>query len=1373
KPLHLAVHPSGKILAVQAKKKVYLVNIDIKSPLKGNKNIVVSSTNDYALEDEGGIAFRTDGKVLYFTDKHSKWLHIYELEYGFNSDNTIKWDNTTPSTLTSKHASINFSDYGGEFSNIVAANDGNIYIGENSSKIIFNYPMYSLIENNNSYHTIHVVKVDKKIKSIDVSNDGKYLLYVPKEHTSNKSLVRIYNTTTGEEVKTIEAAKELSYGIFTTLSNKDFSITDGSLFAVLTEKKKEDGNGAGVQVFGLDNKQWFELQNTQIEENGRIIQSPYDSKVIFTSKMKKGNGPGPGPKPGSGPGKDLTNLYFSDFLYSTADHNLTDEEAMVLNEEKGIAAVHADLAVKKHDILAVANDDNNNSIDLYDLNTLSKIDDVDLSAPAKLKGLSLNPNGDLLLGYYDNQRKGYTRFHLSDYSNKDVDSISYSTRMIFDDRVPNMVFSLENDGNHAFYNIDKDDSTMASNWEPGLSSTYDRKDFDLEAAWQRLDMIGMPNGGALVLFGKTDGSSMLEWIGRRNWAQDSTDKKGKYRLFARWTNIYRENPAVLVLPVDSIFSSISGSHYNTNGGRIVMLVADKFEAGVVIDKIKYKSVPFSDDRYITPIIAQYINGSKFKIVDYAIDSIKLYSNQSTGKESDSIQWANGGKIYSNCYVGFWEGNINGSSCLGAIKYNNEGEASSVFISDFEKASNLANELSANDIKNKEHFAHNSSTTGVYNLTTTGGYRRNYSIQFIAKNLPDSSIKFPPLGAKKIAITPNQSMLAILATDSSDIPYIDLYDFNNQIYDQETQIEGLLLDYRKQKQSGVNQGTTTDYAKLENPWPEENIDKPLFEEVEDNCHFGDGINTFGEATTKHDSWTSFNEHPCNYSSTYSENSSNKKGWANKRFIGYIRPETDINYMQMYFSDEPRIFCNKSFFYGTLERGPLSLIDNALSLNWISYSSNLFQLDYASNQGNMDISVFFNTKNNSTMANPVTTGNNAMSKYYYIYNNSDVTNGWIPLNSSDTYILNNHPSFMASFKAKIEPSTQLNITNTSMVFSRDRAKPVLYLTGSTYLWALYKNSLIRARQTDNGSIKGNLAISTNGQNLLYGTISGGKNLIRVVNIANPDENKFSNTSITTKEENVSAFSDSYLNIVKDLPVDSAPSYLVTKPFNSYSSEEVIGKYELLIATTSFNVSTNAAAVASGGIYIVNDASSTILVYNPITGSGTVKIKNDVLKKNANSVAVTAYDDTIYLFGNAGNGSDDAISGRVQCYDVSSRNSLSSKQRSGDSYRASIYSSAGNTYVVIEGSDNGISDKKNAFMNNSSDWIDDESSSNISYSYFLGKPFVVNKIYINNDAEWGGSFNVGVKDFRFVGVNGTNEKELCRGSLSNPEAKEFCFA
>ncbi|MBQ2593381.1 MAG: hypothetical protein II567_08905, partial [Candidatus Riflebacteria bacterium] len=104
KPLHLAVHPSGKILAVQAKKKVYLVNIDIKSPLKGNKNIVVSSTNDYAMEDEGGIAFRTDGKVLFFTDKHSKWLHIYELEYGFNSDNTIKWDNTTPSTLSSRHA---------------------------------------------------------------------------------------------------------------------------------------------------------------------------------------------------------------------------------------------------------------------------------------------------------------------------------------------------------------------------------------------------------------------------------------------------------------------------------------------------------------------------------------------------------------------------------------------------------------------------------------------------------------------------------------------------------------------------------------------------------------------------------------------------------------------------------------------------------------------------------------------------------------------------------------------------------------------------------------------------------------------------------------------------------------------------------------------------------------------------------------------------------------------------------------------------------------------------------------------------------------------------------------------------------------------
>lgn len=1249
KPLHIAVHPSGKILAVQAKKKVFLVNIDIKSPFKGERKLVVSNTHDYATEEEGGIAFRTDGKVLYFTDKENNKLHIYELEYSFNSDNTIKWTQNTPSTLTSNHAYILFSKK--EFSNIVAANDGNLYIGENDSNIIHQYPMYSVFTNGNPYETVKLINTDKKIRSIDVSNDGKYLLYTPKEHTSNKSLARIYDTKTGKIVKTIEAAKELSYGIFSTISNKDSSVTDSSLFVVLTEKKKDGNNGAGVQVFGLDDKT-CELQNTNIEENGRIIQSPYDSKVIFISKMKKGEGQGKDKE------KDRTNLYFSDFLYSTAAHNLTDEEAMGLNEEKGVSALHADLAANKRDIMAVAKE--NKHIDLYDLNTLKELENTGFVATYSLADLTMSNQGTMLYSSHSDNAQGCYKYNLSDCSTVNPSVNTYRKKSVFDGNPQDMLFALQytkdNSGNitnEGFVNIYY--STF-DRWETIATDSYDRRDFSIDPEWKGLDLIGMPKGGAMVLYGKSDGSSMLEWIGRRNWAQDSDDKKGKYRLFSRWTNIKGStNGASKTLPNYSLDSC--KDECDSWMGRIAIM--KNFELPINGKVISLNAIAANwsgaeSSRSIMPLLLELqSDGVKFKIKDVGIP---VDFSKEEVKVGHIINWKNGGLVLNSNYrLGFYSGRYapgHGSDGpkAGAIWYVADSNYS--YIADYYKdtinypayGDATGGAAASGEIWNM------SPTFTEYPNAISEGKGRNYALSF---NIAIPGNEFPPLGAKKIAITPNQSMLAILATNTSDVPIVNLYDFNNQIYDQETQIEGLLVDYREQKDSGVRSGSIT------RPWPEE-TGESLFGKVENVGHLkNDEINVFPNLTTKNDSWLSFNRQPANYyvdSDNISKLSSSnqKKVHSNKRFWGYFRPEKKIKSMQFKATEDFRFFYNYIYLGGLL--GNSGSFFNSPNIECNAFSSSFLQIDQTSDGEGMYLGTFIGDEGFTTNISEDShlqrnNGSDYLNSYF-----SPIISNWDFLKSEQTYILNNRPSFMASFKANIDSSTSLNITNTSMLFSRDRAKPVLYLTGSTYLWALYRNSLIRVKQDDDSSIKTNLAISTGGQKLLYGKTGGTSGVIRVVDISSPDDSKFRNTVLTTKEENVSGFSNSYLSKITDLSLDSAPSNLATKPFNSYSSEKTGGNYELM-ATEDFSISSNAVAVASGGIYIVNNASSTIGVYNPVTSYNTVEIKNDVLKKNANSVAVTAYDDTIYLFGNAGNGTDDAISGRVQSFNINTKKALKS--------------------------------------------------------------------------------------------------------------------
>ena len=1393
KPLHIAVHPSGKLLAIQSKKIIYLANIDIKSSCKGEKKVLVSSTDDYATEDEGGIAFRTDGKVLYFTDKHNKKLHIYGFDCEFNSNNTIKWNNTTPTTLVTKHADIDFSAHGDKFSNLVAANDGNLYVAEDDTKKIFKYPMYSPFEDGKSYKTKKLYIPDKKTKSIDVSNDGKYLLYVPKEHSGDKSIAKIYETQTGNEVKSFECAKELSYGVFSTFSNKDFSFKDNSLFATFTVKKKT-GTNAVVQIFALDDKVWKDLQNTNIDETGKIIQSPIDGKIIFSSKIKNT------PEGGPAKNKEKANLYFSNFLYDLAAHDLTDEESMVFSEDKGVSGIHTDFAAGKHDVMAVAKNDKN--IDLYNLNTLKKLEDKEIVDNANsITSLSMNPQGDQLIACHGTKNangtgggaSSFSIFRLND-SSKITEGSGFGKKAVFDDRTPNMAFTLKypnglGEDKDAFWNVNTAGSYY-DDWDS--DDSYSRKFLNLHSDWERLDMIGMPNGGVMALYGKPDGSSMIEWIGRRNWLQDSD--KGKYRLFSRWTNIKSDSGAsggFWTFP-DYSLNSCTGN-LDSWEGRVAIMKDIALPVNGKVVSLNVIVGDFTGTRAITPLLLEKQSGSTDFKVKAMAQSIG-FSSSGLRTNVPIIWWANGGIIENSDYrLGFYSGSwfpdhaywsISAGSVVFATSPSNYTYLADYYLdgtsySDSNKIQPNAFITTASPFKINEVILKEYPNAVNDEISRA----RNYALSFNIE-VADVGSEFPPLGAKKLAITPNESMLAILATNTSDVPIVNLYDFNNQIYGPETQIEGLLVDYRIPFDSGAWDKLIKKIIPAAYNWPEESVD--FFKEVQTNCGFtkrsGDTVSlSLKNATTKNDSWKIFNRYPANYyvSGEHPDDEPNiSKEIASKRYFGYFRPFFDVNYMQTYGSEDIRFFLNKNFIGGRTDvPGGSTPFDPDMNFRVKENEIALFQKDEASNIGGMRAQIFIasvaaNLVDVATFTK-VASASIALESYYKITDGYEDLFDYI--RSEQTQILNNHPTFMMSFEAKTG-STKLNTEKTSMVFSRDKAKPVLYIAGTTYLWALYNNII---RFNSSIGFTTNLAISTDGQKLIYGD---NKNTLRIHNIASPDESLFTSSG---QVKNIQG-SGQYIEQIASIAIDVKPIFLATKPYNSFSSSPTDGYCKEMLVSSVFSISTNAVAVASGGIYIVSSDSQKIALYNPLVDKSNIMILSDELKRNANSAAVAAYDDTIYLFGNAGQ-TGDALNGRVQSYNVNSKVAMTSLKESGgmpssgydDEYQISYgipnsgndsfpsnfgitaFSSSIDISSYIKGSN--VVNPFHAFVNNQCDYaLAESSSSYIELNYSC--PLTINCIrFGNNGDSLGAASRDRVRVAELVGSNsGSSESTL--HTLSN---------
>ena len=164
-------------------------------------------------------------------------------------------------------------------------------------------------------------------------------------------------------------------------------------------------------------------------------------------------------------------------------------------------------------------------------------------------------------------------------------------------------------------------------------------------------------------------------------------------------------------------------------------------------------------------------------------------------------------------------------------------------------------------------------------------------------------------------------------------------------------------------------------------------------------------------------------------------------------------------------------------------------------------------------------------------------------------------------------------------------------------------------------------------------------------MFGTST---NKIKGLNIKSPNLiSNFSNYGIFG--DYLSDDKEDFTGLVFETNLKYTPYLLATKPYVSYKSSKSGGIYELVCSDTTFKISSNnSVAVASGGIYLIGSSSTDIGLYNPISSPdslNTTLFENELKKESCYS-AVSAYDDTIYLFGNDIN-SDNYLSGCVQCF------------------------------------------------------------------------------------------------------------------------------
>ena len=1388
RPWRIALHPSGKIMAVLLKNNIMYVNLDKKSPDYGKcKKQLGSDTNlafcnpdknaESAIKD-GGMAFRPDGKYLFFTKKEAKTLIVFKFDYTINSSTKVlDWS----SVKCTEVGSANLDGEKNEYVGLVPSSNGYLYLAYKDKNLgVYRFSMYPKNNGGDDDFSQNIFKPEKigylsyehDLKGIAVSSAGTHLAVILDYNKDDKKNVLLFDANTGALLDK-QAYEEVCRPAFVANANASNDINDRTLTLNVTNKECKEDVIATSLAIGDDRNENYGIYKSAVNNGGpgghgggpadkkfngfQMIPSPIPGELVITEKEKP-------------------------YLVFTKSNNAKAQETQITNENKLELGNEgpknnksiADIAANPRDILAVSS---TGTITLYDMNIMKEIEDNRIIATDTPTDLSMSPNGELLIGGYGAKRRQGTPFYISDY-NSGTDLGSWNVvKSVFDDRPQNMLFFLEEDssagGNKDCVWNTNEDYGEGGDWACPQEDSYFRGDFDIDPAWKRLDIIGLPKGGYMSLFGKTDGTSMVEWVGRI--PREYPVNANKYSLFARWVS-QPSNLGQRIVP-DYTPDSFSEDAVDGNTGFIAVETSKQFQVNDVVKFCDVRAGSWSggETRYITPVLVSGTTESGYTIKDWTTTSIGLNSGEV--KKNVKLIWANGGKIAgSNYFVGFWNGGKSGSGTGNAgVVALAIGDKNYSFYSDCGKddSSNPVS-LGSGDIKlNTPLYNHPSAISGSNyssgGTTLVANWRRKYAINFKTEGNSNSS-SFPPSHSKKLAVTYDMGTLAVLSgedTAGGATPTVSLYDFNNGNFLNETQIEGMLVDYREKMQTGAYDEdnsaikSTPDYS-----WPNEQ--ESLFKKVANNCGYNTTtMKNFKSVTTKYDSFKAFNAHPGNYhldDCTAISGLEGTKALANKRFFGYIRDDKDFTLLQGLPSEDSRFFYENSLLGGRLETGEGDkLYDTAFSIGLAPYQSGLLQLDQTSNGGGSWSAIFLGRNgatNGKIEDNLSAPSGNDISKNNILTKDYEVC-GWNTLKSNQTYILKNQPTFMKAFDAKTQetPVKTLGVESATMMFSRDRANPVLYITDkvNNCFWAIGNKS-----SNDLGLVRFNLgatkltgamALSCDGTKLFLGCANagagGGNNEIRAFNIAMPDGNTFraSKQVVDISANYPPANPGSYTAYLGAMSVDNEPVAMASKPFVSYSGAGSRGIYKSISNSIvnaidlKYNGST---VVASGGLYIFPGntdavASRTIVVFNPADNS--VRSFPQILKSPAPYSPITCYDDTLYIMGDDNNGTKPT--NRVQSFNVNTKKAKTSLVNEDDGFNDEymvnyLYNDDTKNLFTLRKGESGISDNdpEDIFDNDNNSYFrtlvllsDGESHKWVSYTFPNNIKATVNKVIIHN--------------------------------------------
>lgn len=538
RPWNIDVHPTQKIIGIQCAGTIRLLNIDkshanyrasevVENHPAAGQFAFVSETNPINAEGDRGIVFRPDGKYFFVTSHSNKFLYVYKIDV---ATGTMAWP--PPTTLVTGVALTETDLNSDVFSDLVAGNDGYLYLSVKAKNTVIRFPMYpSSFTTDWTYEKIiNPTQAATSVNSVLTSGDGKHLYFgtiinrVAQFHSNplSRTGTALFTFISGTGVADTIISPDSKYLMMT----DTFAATNKGGLCVATISNIIFSNT------GIPNIPTYQSYPKNITAD-QAITSPVGNIAMFTNDSD-------------------SEMYFVDIASLAAGTYHSSMPAdRFLDYDTSSSKPPSDMVGRQGNymIVGTGNDDTDSTIEYFDLDAL-KFDRVKSIPDLRQRPstIAINPQGTRFkVGYGDDSANATAGLDTFDLINN---SLTTPLNVGLTGHSARVTYSSDDDTLNEYYGTPNMDSFFASLETvtqngyyipnapiPGGLPNNQCRDVDLVADWEPKDLVSMANGGFLLLFKKADGSAMLDWIGKIKWGTD----KFKYQRFARWISTVDDN----------------------------------------------------------------------------------------------------------------------------------------------------------------------------------------------------------------------------------------------------------------------------------------------------------------------------------------------------------------------------------------------------------------------------------------------------------------------------------------------------------------------------------------------------------------------------------------------------------------------------------------------------------------------------------------------------------------------------------------------------------------------------------------------------------------------------------------------------------------